>query len=322
MTLAIGIDVGGTNIRGGVVDEGGKILKRARLSSDSRLGKNHFLNQLKKLVDELVGAASGEIQGIAIGLPGIVDPAQGIVYASPHFEDWKNWNAASDIEKTVGRRPTIDNDANFAVLGEGWLGAAKGWSDYLMMTLGTGIGGGIVIDRKVWHGDRGFAGEFGHIVVETEGPRCFCGGRGCLEMFASATGLRILIEQASEATDKRDFLRLCDKEIERITMEEVYRLAQDGNSFAITLFKRVGFYLGIGIASLVNVLGMERVVIGGGIQAAWDFFIVEAKKEIAKRTYKETASRLQIVPSALGDDAGILGAASSLMAHRHGVTTV
>ncbi|MDO8461748.1 MAG: ROK family protein [Deltaproteobacteria bacterium] len=312
MTLAIGIDVGGTNIRGGVVDETGKILKRARLSSDSRLGKGHFLNQLKKVVDELGVVAAGPplLQGIAIGLPGIVDPAQGIVYASPHFEDWKNWNAVNDIEKLLGRRPEIDNDANFAVLGEGWLGAAKEWPHYLMITLGTGIGGGIVIDKKVWHGDRGFAGEFGHIIVETEGPRCFCGGRGCLEMFASATGLKILIEEAPEAIDKRDFLRLCDKEIEGITMEEVYRLAQDGNSFAISLFKRVGFYLGVGIASLVNTLGMERVVIGGGIRAAWDFFIGEAKKEVGKRTYKETAARLQIVPSALGDDAGILGAAA------------
>ncbi|MBI1908913.1 MAG: ROK family protein [Deltaproteobacteria bacterium] len=315
MQLALGIDVGGTNTRGVLVGPDGKILQRQQILSESRMGRGRFVVRLKQLIDDLVSmsASSGSsLRGIGIGLPGILDSKEGILYASPHFEDWKNWKVREELEKIIGRPLLLDNDANFAALGESWKGAGRDWENFLMLTLGTGIGGGIVIGKKLWRGDRGFAGEFGHIVVESEGVRCFCGGRGCLEMYASATGLKTLIDLSPEETEKRRFLQIFERGIENITVEEVHNLARDGNIFAVGLLKRIGYYLGIGVATLVNAFGLEKVILGGGIAPAWDFFIGDVKKEIARRTYRETASKVQIAPALLGNDAGILGAASAV----------
>ncbi|MDO8643665.1 MAG: ROK family protein [bacterium] len=297
MDYAIGVDVGGTNTVGGVVSAEGKILFRGHRFSESPSGRKRFLQILKSLVDELQKKMEGgRLKGIGFGLPGIMDQTDGTIRKSPHFPDWDDWKFRSELEPIFKTPLFFDNDANLIALGEAWTGAGRNIPDFLMMTLGTGIGGGIIIDHKVYHGTRGFAGEVGHIVVEPEGPDCCCGGKGCLEMYASATGIEWMLKEAGK----------------KMTVEELSKLAQKGDALAVGIFKKVGFYLGIGIASLVNVLGVETVVIGGGVQKAWNFFMPVAEKEIARRVYKATAKSLKVVRASLGEDAGILGAAGQV----------
>lgn len=323
MSFAIGIDVGGTNTRAGIVTAQGAIDLRRRLSSTLIQDRKDFIREIGSLIDELKKAASsqyGNFVGVGLGIPGIFDFKEGVLFASPHFPEWKNWPASTrlgrgwpvleELSQRIACPLVIDNDANNIAVGEGWLGAGKGFKNFLMMTLGTGIGGGIVLDGKVLRGERGFAGEIGHIVVESQGRPCACGGRGCLETYASATGLFASIEEAPESLAKTEFLKKVSNELTVATMAGA---AKEGDPFAIMLFKTMGYYLGVGLASLVNVLGVELVVIGGGIQGASDLFFPDLKAQIKQRTYQETAKRLKIVFATLGDDAGLLGATKDLL---------
>ena len=314
MKYAIGADLGGTNFRAAAISEKGTISHRVKVPSGASIGRKHVTNLIISHINEIKEKLKGgdhSVVGVGIGIPGIVNSDQGIVYQSPHFPDWRKFDVRSVLEKGIGGKICVDNDVNMVALGEMWKGAGKGHKNFVMLTLGTGIGGGVIIDNKIHHGDSGFAGEMGHIIIERNGPRCNCGGKGCLEMYASATGIRLMIEKSKNELPKKKFLKrfnIADES--RITVKDVHQAALDGDIFAATLFKKVGAYLGIGIASLVSALGIETIVIGGGVSKAWDFFILEAKNEIKKRIFGETAKRIKLLKAELGDDAGILGSAT------------
>lgn len=314
--LVLSVDLGGTNLRVAAVTEEGTISERLETLSDARSGAEAVLKKVAGAVRDLgtKRESGGEkIVGVALGFPGIVDPVKGVVYRSPHFPDWKDLEFVSFLKEEISWPLLADNDANLAALGEAWKGSGQGRKRFFMMTLGTGVGGGIVIDGRVFHGDRGFAGEFGHICIETDGPPCACGSRGCLETFISGTGILRMAEISDQVEGREHLLAKLGKPLARTTVKDLYEAALDGDIFANTLFKKMGNFLGLGIASLVNTLGIETVILGGGVAQAWDFFIETAKKELSQRTYEETARSVKILKSALGTDAALVGGAAAFL---------
>lgn len=312
-SYVLSVDLGGTNLRVGAVRDDGVLEKKEKYLSDARVGSAVLLG---RIADHVKGMARrmeerGIIQGVALGFPGIVDPEKGIVYKSPHFPDWHELDLLSFFRREFPWPVIVDNDANMAALGEAWKGAGQGHRNFVMLTFGTGLGGGIIIDQKIYHGDRGFAGELGHVVIESQGHRCACGGRGCLEMYVSTQGILKLIETSDDRFARDKFLEPFGGVVEKVTVEYLYKMALDGDIFAHTTFKRMGYYLGIGLASLANTLGIETFLLGGGISEASDFFMDAAKRELGERAYREVASHVQIKKAALGDHAGLIGGAAS-----------
>ncbi|MBI2982064.1 MAG: ROK family protein, partial [Deltaproteobacteria bacterium] len=208
----------------------------------------------------------------------------------------------------------VDNDCHMIARGEAWKGAGKTLRNFMLLTLGTGIGGAIYWKGEILSGDSGFGGEVGHMVVQAEGGRsCECGSRGCFEMYASSAGVLHGIEKESDGgEDKRRFLDQIGG-ISRVTIDKIYDAAKEGDIFAHSVFQKMGTALGVGIASLVNVTGIETVILGGGVSGAFDFFIDPLKEELARRTYRETAARVTIKRATLGDEAGLLGGARTIL---------
>lgn len=289
--VALAFDLGGTQLKTGVVTGSGRILHQAVFPSYSKEGREAVLRGVLAAVSENEGwcrAKKLKIIGAGFGIPGIIGQPEGIVHRSPHFPDWKDYPLRKILQRKLKLPFVLDNDANMAALGEAWRGAAKGCLSFVLLTLGTGIGGGIVIDGKLLHGDSGFAGELGHLVIEREGRRCHCGGRGCLEMYASATGIRYEISKSPET---------------------LYHLALRGNKAAKKIWENFGGALGTGVASLVNALDIETVILGGGLSGAWKMFIPAVRRAIARHTYPTTAKRIGLKRASLQNDAGLVGAA-------------
>lgn len=298
MSQFIGIDLGGTNLRGGLWDGSEKVLHRIEQESLSKRPPLELTRDMVGMIRELQGRAFGDVGGIGVGVPGIVGIKEGVVYESPHFPQWKGFPVLRELRKIFELPLFIDNDANCAALGEMICGAGRGKENLIALTLGTGIGGGIIIDGDVYRGERGFAAELGHIVVRPDGAACHCGGKGCFELYGSATGLRHIAEEMSE-----------DPSGSIITPEALADAAARGEEWALAAFRRFGYYLGLGIASIVNVLGIYTIIIGGRVSRSLNFFIESLKGEFARRSYQETVRLTEIKPAELGDDAGIIGAA-------------
>lgn len=321
INYAIGVDLGGTNCRLGVVNGDGDIVHQETFAVGSERTHKAIVNLLAKKINEIcstpanglvAGGAKYEVRGAGVGAPGIIDFGRGTIIRSPHYPAWHNFELRKELSDALGMKVVLDNDANMIANGELWKGAGRGHNNFIMITLGTGIGGGIIADGRVFHGDEGFAGEIGHQVMQFDGQKCDCGGRGCWETIVSINGLKWLAG-TSDDPRKDNFLKRFHGDAEKITPKSLFELAGDGDIFAGVVWKKFGAYLGAGIASLVNVLGIHTVVIGGGISHAWDFFIGEAKREIARRTYKETAARVVLKRAELGDAAGIIGAANAVL---------
>ena len=305
----IGIDIGGTNLRGGLVDSQGNIIKRMKILSEADQG-------IDKLIDNLAGFITDISQGekvydIGIGIPGIIDSKDGIITEAPNILNVNDYPLRSVLDEKLGGdiNVVIENDANSAALGEWWMGASKNVNSMLMITMGTGIGGGIVLDNKLWTGASGMAGEIGHITIYPDGAKCNCGNYGCLESYASATAIRRMVHEGLEderlSTSLRENIK--NVEIEDIPLI-VMEAASAGDDFSLSIWHRVGVALGIGIASLINLLNVEMVVIGGGVSNAWDLFIETTYEEARRRAFHAPMEVAKIERGSLKDDAGILGA--------------
>jgi len=296
------------------------------------LGRDHVINDMCDAVQHLTAKYKdlATLEGIGIGVPGIIDMRTGMIRESPNLPGWADSPVRSEIEKRLGTRVILDNDANVAAFGEKWLGAARNFDDVAMLTLGTGVGGGIVLDGRIWHGMVGMAGEFGHITVEPEGQLCGCGNRGCLEQYASATAV---VRMAHEAIANGEAVELAAAASNNpeFSAKAVYNLAIQGDESARRIFRHVGRSLGIVLAALVNSLNLPIYVIGGGVSSAWDAFSPSIFEELRQRSmvYAATApsdplsdatgasakvdpgaGRKTIITRALlGSDAGLYGAA-------------
>ena len=300
--LAIGIDMGGTNIRLALVTDDGTIITSARHKTSAQEGKDSVIARLSSAASELIaeGQGHGTVIGVGIGAPGLIE--NGVVRCSPNLPGWNDVPFQRILGEALALPVILENDANAVAYGEKSTGAGKGLNSLICITLGTGVGGGLILDGKIWRGAFGMAGEVGHIVVEPDGNKCSCGNRGCLETYASATGI---VRTARDTVNKGD----ASWDIGTLTTETLEGAARGGDKAAASLFAGAGRYLGIGIASLLHILNPEAVILGGGVARAWDLFYPSLSEEIKQRCFKEIAERTRILPASLGDNAGILGAA-------------
>lgn len=308
MPVTIGIDLGGTNVRAGLCAGELKIVGRVEEESRAKGEPDALVDQLVAVVEQLSGKTDEAIVALGVGVPGIHDAINGVIHQSPHFPQWQDYPLRDRLSERLEYQVVTDNDANMWAMGEARYGAGQGKDHVLCLTLGTGIGGGIISAGEIYHGERGFAGEVGHMVVKAEGPPCACGNRGCWELYASAQGIVRLVAEAEEGVGKSDFLKRLAKDATAVSAADVGEAADTGDEFAREIWRRFGRMLGIGITSLVNVLGIHTVVIGGGLSRSWPHFNEAMQVEFRQRSYREFAKITQIVPAQLGTDAGIIGA--------------
>jgi glucokinase len=329
--FSIGVDLGGTNLRIAAITSDGKILEKVTLDTKVGLGPDHVIGEMcdaiLRLSDQYRGG--GALPEAGIGIPGIIDLEAGVVRTSANLPGWAEYPVRREIERRLGARVCLDNDAKLAALGEQWLGAARGVNNMAMITLGTGIGGAIVLDGKIFHGMNGMAGEFGHVTVEPEGVPCGCGNRGCAERYASATAAVRMAREMIAAGQAPELAKAAGSDPE-FGARIIYDLAMRGDDASQQVFRRFGRALGIMLADIVNVLNLEMYVIGGGVCSAWDAFAPIMFEELRARStvYAATAPdevfekpaasavsaatrpRKTIITRAiLGSDAGLFGGA-------------
>lgn len=298
--VVIGVDLGGTNLRTALVSQNGEVagkIKEPTRASDGHAKVVQKLIENIKAQQEIALRKGTRIAAVGVGAPGVIHADTGVVVKSPNFPDWNNLPLKKELEAALALPVSIENDANAAALGEQWRGAGQGITSMIFLTLGTGVGGGIVLAGRIWPGADGMAGEIGHMTIIPDGRRCGCGNTGCLEMYASSRGIVMTYQERSSRSKV-------------ITSEEIYQAARDGDAMAADVMKDMGRLLGIGIANLINIFNPEMIVIGGGVKDAWPLFIEATRGEIKKRAFEYPAARTQIVPSVLGDDAGMIGAAA------------
>jgi glucokinase len=295
--LAIGVDLGGTNLRAALVTENGEVIRKV---------KEPVSEGVIDLTLRLAGGFSGEeISGIGIGVAGIIDREGGKILISPNLPAVNGVSLVSIIEEKFRVPVFIENDANAAAFGEKWVGIGKDFSNFVLFTLGTGIGGGIIHDKKLLR----VAAEIGHITIHTDGEKCHCGNSGCLESYASARAILSRVISALESGRESILKGLFNGNFYKLTAEDIYRAALDGDMLAWEMLKDAGKNLGIGIASIINVMSPEAIILAGGLTGAWDIYIQEAIREASRRSFKELFNKVKIIPSLLGDDAGVIGSA-------------
>jgi glucokinase len=334
--FSIGVDLGGTNLRIAAVSGEGELLEKVTLSTKLALGRDHVITEMCDAIQLLSGKykETGKFLGAGIGVPGLIDLQTGMMRKAVNLPGWENYPARTEIERRLGAPVVLENDARVAALGEQWLGAARGVSCMAVLTLGTGIGGGIVLGGKIWHGMNGMAGEFGHVTLEPEGQPCACGNRGCSEQYASASALLRMAREAIGKGEAPALAKAAASDVE-FGASSIYNLATQGDEPASRILQRFGRYLGLLLAGLVNVLNLEMYVIGGGASSAWDAFAPSMFEELRQRSVvyaitaptdplgkslgkqENTAAQAEsrserqtiITRALLGSDAGLYGAA-------------
>ena len=303
-SYVVAVDLGGTNLRAARIDHAGRVLERAKIptpsdATDPAIIVKAILNSIREC------AGDGKpIAAAAVVVPGTIDIAGETVVKAPHLSCLNGFELKKSLASELGVTVILENDANAAAVGENWLGAAQGCHSVICLTLGTGIGGGIILNGKLWRGADGSAGEIGHTTVEPSSKlKCECGNNGCLELFTSATAITRMAR--TELSRQQDSVLNHE-----LTARTVYEAALQGDKLAKKIFATVGTYLGIAAANLVNVLNPEIIVIGGGVANAWSIFESTLQEEVQRRAFSRTA---RIVAAACGDDAGLLGAARLAM---------
>jgi glucokinase len=244
------------------------------------------------------------IAAASIMVPGAVDSDNAVVLQSPNLPSLVNYALKAELEKRLGWPVFLENDANAAAVGEMWVGAARGCRDVVSMTLGTGVGGGVILDGKLWRGSHGSGGEIGHTAVDPfSGLKCKCGNTGCLELFASATAIvRMTKESLSSFPESR-------LKSEGLTAEKVFEAGRAGDELALAVFKRCGMYLGIGLSNLINLIDPQIIVIAGGVVNGWELFSDEMYRQVGERAFRTISQQVKIARAECGDNAGLLGAA-------------
>jgi glucokinase len=304
----LAIDIGGTKLAAGVVDAGGRILVRGEVPTVAAQGPSRVLERIAELGKDLLGSSkvSGSaVQRIGVGCAGPVDRLAGLVLNPPNLPGWTRVALVDHLRQAFGLPVILENDANAAAFGEFRYGAGQGARSLVYLTVSTGIGGGIVLDGKIWHGLNDAAGEIGHMTIAPNGPLCGCGNRGCLEAIASGPSIA---RRAREAVSLGRPTRL--REIPSLSAADVVRLAQEADALACEVWEETVRYLGLGVAAAITILAPERVVIGGGVTAAGDLLFEPLRREVRRRVKLAPMESIPILPAALGRDVGILGAAA------------
>lgn len=294
---SIGVDLGGTNLRAAAINERGQLLAKISEPANFSAGPEQVAGEIARAISDVrKRAGSGELRGVGIGVPGYIDMNSGIIIGSANLPGFEGFPVRDRIQQHLGTPILLENDANVAALGEMWMGAGRDVQDLILLTLGTGIGGGIVIGGKVLHGFRGMAGEFGHMTVYPDGNPCGCGNCGCLEKHASASAIAAMGQMMHFGREIK-------------TAADVYALALEGNERAKRVFESMGRALGIAIANLINIFNFPLYLVSGGPLPAWDFFSPAMFAEICKRSFTFGPTGARVERALLGSDAGLFGAA-------------
>jgi glucokinase len=301
--LVFAVDLGGTHLRVALVDDTGRILEQLKQETPRADSANCIINALANAAEQWSDKKE-RVAAASIMVPGAVDSDKAVVLQAPNLPSLINFRLKAALEQRLGWPVFLENDANAAAVGEMWLGAARGCRNVMSVTLGTGVGGGLILDGKLWRGSHGSAGEIGHAAVDPfSGLKCKCGNTGCLELFASATAIvRMTRENLSSFPDTK-------LKTENLTAERVYDAGCEGDELALAVFKRFGMYLGIGLANLINLIDPEIIVITGGAANGWDLFSAEMYRQVEERVFRTTAQQVKIARAECGDNAGLLGAA-------------
>ncbi|MBF0524064.1 MAG: ROK family protein [Deltaproteobacteria bacterium] len=316
MECVFGIDVGGTNIKLAVIDREGQILDHRKIATRANEGPDAVISRLANELTSFIQADQGwRIRAVGLAVAGAIDARAGVVMVSPNLTGWRNVPLAERLSEMTGYQVVVENDANMAAFGEGWLGVGRSFQSFLVMTLGTGIGGGLILDGWVWSGPFGCAGEIGHITVDPEGWLCNCGNTGCLETIASATGVVRMASELLAQGGSPVLENLINENGDRLTAEIIATAAFKGDALANQVFQRVGRVLGLTAVNLYNLLGLEMIAFSGGMAGAFDLLIGPMREEIKRRSHILPPENLKLLKGILGDDAGTLGAAR--MAWRH-----
>ncbi len=304
--LMLGIDLGGTDTKFGIVDADGHIVEQAKIPTHAHEGFEKVIERVAHTAREL--ASRHMVQGVGMGVPGPMNSQLGIVYEAPNLPGWENAPVRKCLEKLLGLPVVLHNDANAAAYGEFWAGAGRGCSNMVLFSLGTGVGGGLIINGKLYTGPDDTAGELGHMTIDFEGPPCNCGSRGCLEAYASATAIRRVVREAL-AAGVQTSIRIPQGEEETFGARLVYDAAVQGDPFAKQVLYDVGKALGIAAASIINILNPERLIYSGALTGAGEFIFAPLRDFARARAFRRPSERVEILVAQLGADAGIVGAA-------------
>lgn len=312
MAKRIGIDVGGTNVKIALVDDNGKIIYSNSVPTYAKMGYEYTVNNIKQAIKDLMketNTTPSDIEGIGFDFPGQVDCKTGVVKLAPNIPGWVNVPIAQMIEDEFHIPTRIDNDVRCAALGELKFGAGRGCENFICITVGTGIGSGIVINGKVVRGATNAAGELGHIKLQMNGgPICGCGDTGCLEAFASGPAIVAMAQEYIKGGKSTKFREMAAVEGGEITPYMVAKAAEEGDPVAKMIFEIVGEYIGIGLTSVINLLNPERVIIGGGVAESGELLLGPIRKTIKERAMVVAGNAVEIVPAQLGNSAGVIGA--------------
>ncbi|HEV8216439.1 MAG TPA: ROK family protein [Gemmatimonadaceae bacterium] len=315
----IGVDLGGTNIVVGAMSADGKHHHATRsIPTSAELGAEGVADRIVGLIEAVIldtiaqtSANRRDFVGVGIGAPGPLDREKGLVIVAPNL-GWRNFPLRDRIGERLNLPATLDNDANCATVGEWWQGAAKGASNVIGMTIGTGIGGGLILDGKLFHGASDVAGEIGHTTIDLNGRHCKCGNYGCLEAYASGPAIATRAREVLVREETASLLpSLVGGRLESITAETVYRAAQQGDAVASEIVRDTARYLGTGIANLLNILNVDVVVVAGGVTAAGDALFVPMQAEVRRRAFRPAVDATRIVPGTLPGTAGVVGAVAT-----------
>ena len=311
MRYIVGIDLGGTNIVAGTVaEDGSEILGVVSEPTRVEGGPDAVVDRIVRLAKASMATVPGKtIAGVGIGSPGPLNTKTGIVLLTPNL-GWVNMPLRDRVSTALGLPATLDNDANCAIFGEWWRGAARGATHVVGLTIGTGIGGGIVLDGDVYRGASDIAGEVGHMTIDSTGRLCKCGNYGCLEAYASGPAIAARATEGIVAGVDSSLPRYVKDDLTKITAQVVYEAAHDGDEFALEVVRDTAKFLGAGLGSLINIFNPEVVVICGGVTLAGDKLFLPLRSEVKRRAFKPAVDVCRILPGELPGTAGVYGAAA------------
>ncbi len=310
----IGVDLGGTRVRAVLTDGTGAFLARASMYTEADNGLDHVLARITKCVNAVLEQADhAQVVGMGVGAPGPLNPDTGTVYSPPNLPGWDNVPLRDLLEQRTGLPVFLGNDANLAALGEYTFGAGKDYRYLVYLTISTGVGGGVIEDGRILRGAKGAAAELGHITIDLNGPRCNCGNFGCLEVYASGTGIRRQALEMLQSGRPSMLRQMVGDNLEDIHAGTVFEAAQQGDEAALELYRQVGVYLGVGVTTVLHTFNPEIVVIGGGVSQVGELIFEPMRQTVRERAMKAFWENVPIVPTELKDDIGLYGAVALVL---------
>lgn len=321
----VGIDLGGTNIAAGAMPlDGTREIAMRMIPTLAEGGAGAVVDRIAALIEDVIaqtmtetGASRSDFLGVGIGSPGPLDRARGVVIVTPNL-GWRDFPLRDEVSKRVNLPATLDNDANCATLGEWWCGAAKGGRNVVGMTIGTGIGGGLILDGKLYHGAADSAGEIGHTTIDSTGRRCKCGNYGCLEAYTSGPAIAERARETLEGDDDSLLVGMVDGNVKKITAQTVFEAAKRGDRIASEVVRDTAHFLGVGVSNLLNIFNPDVFVIAGGVTQAGDLLFDPLRAEVRRRAFKPAVEACRIVAGALPLSAGVVGAVATFRAQTLG----